>query len=84
MTDCSSCLVPPPACLARFTVYSRSLHAMDIGTNSMFFWSMCTSSGLATAASSALDGDLGMATATSLDAAAISASVPARLDPMFI
>ena len=47
VTDCRSCLVPPPASLAMFTVYSRSRHAMDIAVNFTACCSRSTSFGQA-------------------------------------
>ena len=81
VTDCRSCLVPPPASLARFTEYSRSRHAMDIAVN---FTACCSRSTSLGSARLALEPDVLIAIAVSPASRAVSSSVPARLDPTFI
>ena len=82
VTACSSCLVPPPASFAMFTVYSRFFPAIDVSTN---FTVCCSRSTPSTdRPRSSLDplaplAD-GIVTAVSLARASISSSVPERED----
>mmetsp|Transcript_7250 Transcript_7250/g.30898 ORF Transcript_7250/g.30898 Transcript_7250/m.30898 type:complete len:537 (-) Transcript_7250:2059-3669(-) len=81
VTDCRSCLVPPPASLAMFTVYSRSRHAMDIAVN---FTACCSRSTSFGSASLAFEPTGLIAIEVSPASRSASSSVPARLDPTFI
>ena len=87
VTLCSSFFVPPPACFATSTVYSRSRHAMLIGTNSTLLCSTftftATSSTAAEAAAATTAASVGFGFFSRAASFSSSSAVPVREDPTF-